>query len=113
MKTLPTTKTGRFAKVVYTYYKISIDNSKANQVFIILGSPDVALLGYKDHEGLFLAGALGGLLTEKTDVDYINEDFKRLPRNQLTLNLYFGIYEEGLALNLGECQQICSHFQSL
>ena len=40
----------------------------------VLGSPDVVSLGYKDHEGAFLAGALGGLLTTRTDVEFINED---------------------------------------
>jgi basic membrane protein A len=40
----------------------------------VLGSPYVVSLGYKDHEGSFLAGALGGLLTERTDVQYINEE---------------------------------------
>jgi basic membrane protein A and related proteins len=40
----------------------------------VLESPDVVSLGYKDHEGSFLAGALGGLLTVETDVQYINDD---------------------------------------
>jgi basic membrane protein A and related proteins len=40
----------------------------------VLGSPDVVSLGYKDHEGAFLAGALGGLLTVDTDVKFINDD---------------------------------------
>jgi basic membrane protein A len=40
----------------------------------VLGSPDVVSLGYKDHEGAFLAGALGGLLTTRTEVQFINED---------------------------------------
>lgn len=40
----------------------------------VLESPDVVSLGYKDHEGTFLAGVLGGLLTVETDVQYINED---------------------------------------
>jgi basic membrane protein A len=40
----------------------------------VLDSKDVVSLGYKDHEGSFLAGALGGLLTVRTDVKYINAD---------------------------------------
>jgi len=40
----------------------------------VLGSPDVVSLGYKDHEGAFLAGALGGLLTVEPDWKFINED---------------------------------------
>ncbi len=40
----------------------------------VLDSPDVVSLGYKDHEGSFLAGAMAGLLTTRTDVQYINED---------------------------------------
>ncbi len=40
----------------------------------VLGSPDVVSLGYKDHEGSFLAGVLGGLLTARADVEYINDD---------------------------------------
>ncbi len=40
----------------------------------VLDSKDVVSLGYKDHEGSFLAGALGGLLTSRTDVKFINAD---------------------------------------
>jgi basic membrane protein A len=40
----------------------------------VLDSPDVVSLGYKDHEGAFLAGAIAGLLTTRTDVKFINED---------------------------------------
>lgn len=40
----------------------------------VLDSPDVVSLGYKDHEGSFLAGALAGLLTTRTDVEFINAD---------------------------------------
>lgn len=40
----------------------------------VLDSADVVSLGYKDHEGSFLAGALGGLMTTRTDVEFINED---------------------------------------
>ncbi|NMC30264.1 MAG: BMP family ABC transporter substrate-binding protein [Pelolinea sp.] len=40
----------------------------------VLDSPDVVSLGYKDHEGAFLAGALAGLMTTRTDLKYINAD---------------------------------------
>jgi basic membrane protein A and related proteins len=40
----------------------------------VLDSPDVVSLGYKDHEGAFLAGALAGLMTTQTDLNFINAD---------------------------------------
>ncbi len=40
----------------------------------VLGSPDVVSLGYKDHEGAFLAGALGGLLTVEPEWNFVNGD---------------------------------------
>lgn len=45
-------------------------------VFIdaVLDSQDVVSLGYKDHEGSFLAGALAGQLTTRTDVKFINPE---------------------------------------
>jgi len=39
----------------------------------VLDSPDVASMGYKDHEGTFLAGAFGALITADTGVKYIND----------------------------------------
>jgi basic membrane protein A len=40
----------------------------------VLDSADVVSMGYKDHEGAFLAGALAGLMTTRTDVNFINEE---------------------------------------
>lgn len=50
-------------------------NPDAMYVFLdaVLDSKDVVSLGYKDHEGAFLAGALGGLMTTRTDLKYIND----------------------------------------
>lgn len=49
-------------------------NPDAMYVYLdgVLDSKDVVSLGYKDHEGSFLAGALGGLLTTDTTVKFIN-----------------------------------------
>lgn len=40
----------------------------------LIDSEDVVSLAYKDHEGTFVAGALAGLLTQRTEVKYINSD---------------------------------------
>ena len=40
----------------------------------VIDSEDVVSLAYKDHEGTFVAGALAGLLTQRTEVKYINSD---------------------------------------
>ena len=56
--------------------QVAPQNPDTIYVFLdaVLGSPDVVSLGYKDHEGAFLAGALAGLMTTQTDVKFINED---------------------------------------
>lgn len=71
----------------------------------VLGSPDVVSLGYKDHEGAFLAGALGGLLTVQTDAQYINEEkvvgFVGGIDSPVMQRALWG-YEQGLAYTLPE-----------
>lgn len=56
--------------------QVAPQNPDTIYVFVdgVLDSPDVVSLGYKDHEGAFLAGALAGLLTTQTDTKFINED---------------------------------------
>jgi basic membrane protein A len=55
--------------------KVAPRHPDALYVFLdaVVDSEDVASLAYKDHEGTFVAGALAGILTQETDVQYINE----------------------------------------